>query len=46
MFTLSKAAAIRDLVFRWRTVTAAGALAASWIAFTLGLIVGPTLAGA
>ena len=39
MFTISKAAALRDLLFRWRTVTAAGAAALSGLGFALGLAV-------
>ena len=44
MFTISKMAAVRDLVFRWRTVTAAGAAMMSAVAFAAGLAVAPALA--
>ena len=44
MFTISKARIVQDLVFRWRTVTAAGAAALSAAAFASGLLIGPALA--
>lgn len=44
MFTISKASAVADLVFRWRTVTAAGAVALSGLGFALGVLAAPALA--
>ena len=44
MFTFSRADALCDLVFRWRTVTAAGAAALSALGFAAGLAVAPALA--
>lgn len=44
MFTISKARVVRDLVFRWRTVTAAGAALLSAGGFAAGLLAAPALA--
>lgn len=38
MFTISKASLVRDLVFRWRAVSAAGAALLSGLGFAAGLL--------
>lgn len=43
MFTFSKSRVVRDMVFRWRTVSAAGAAALSAAGFGAGLLAAPVL---
>ena len=43
MFTLSRADLARDLLLRWRVVTAAGAATMAALGFMLGVLAAPAL---
>ena len=43
MFTMSKSAALRDVLFGWRPFDAAGAATLSALAFLLGVLAAPAL---
>ena len=44
MFTISRQSLLRDLVFRWRVVSAGGAALLTGLGFALGLLAAPALA--